>query len=78
MYYDFWDILKEILFGIIFSIVFATVVTWVSYKYFLPHIDNTPQTNCCEHEFVVMTKYDWIFRTYKPYSKCIKCGFIPE
>lgn len=28
----------------------------------------------CEHEFVVTSDYDFWLRSYKTFSKCIKCG----
>lgn len=28
----------------------------------------------CEHEFVITSKYNWLLRSYKTISKCIKCG----
>lgn len=28
----------------------------------------------CEHEWVVSSKYDLLFKSYKTISKCAKCG----
>ena len=28
----------------------------------------------CEHEFAITSEYNWFFKSYKTYSKCIKCG----
>lgn len=32
------------------------------------------QTQQCEHEWIVSSKYDFIFKSYKTISKCAKCG----
>jgi len=28
----------------------------------------------CEHDYVITSKYDWLFEQYKTISKCTKCG----
>lgn len=32
------------------------------------------QPKQCEHEWVISSKYDFIFSQYKTISKCSKCG----
>ena len=32
------------------------------------------QPKQCEHEWVISSKYDLLFKSYKTISKCAKCG----
>ena len=42
--------------------------------YRLGNTTNIENINC-EHEYVVSSKYDWLFEQYKTISKCAKCGY---
>ena len=42
--------------------------------YGLDNATNVEDINC-EHEYVVSSRYDWLFEQYKTISKCTKCGY---
>lgn len=37
-------------------------------------INDTETQKNCEHEFVMVSEYNYWFRSYEIYSKCSKCG----
>lgn len=53
---------------IVFIVIVAAILS--NKETYSPVTENTE----CEHEFVVTSKYDWWWRSYKTFSKCVKCG----
>ena len=62
---------------IVLIILFILLVTstFILVKLSLPkeQIITQEQINC-NHEYVTVSEYNWLLKSYKTFSRCIKCG----
>lgn len=64
---------KTIVMIILFMLLITS--TFIIIKLSLPkeQVITQEQINC-NHEYITVSEYNWWFKSYKTFSRCIKCG----
>lgn len=64
----------KVFISIIAIIIAVILLVYVSNKIIIYNNEIPKVQQECEHDWVVTSEYDFIFKSYKTVSKCSKCG----
>ena len=70
---DFEFTITGIILLVIMIIIFIAAMFNMSINESVAPVTNDVTTPC-NHEFIVTSEYDWWWRSYRTFSKCVKCG----
>ena len=60
------------------SIIILLIMSLISISILLnppkDEVINTEIQENCNHEYVTVSEYNWWFKNYRTFSRCIKCG----
>jgi len=64
----------KVFISIISLIIAVILLIYISDKIIINTNEIPKVQQGCEHDWVVTSEYDFIFKSYKTISKCSKCG----